>query len=161
MWIAGSAASAPECRIWRKTCGIALRRWHLSSDLKEQWPPALWSWKKGSQRKQQGQRPWGGNQQGHLSRMIIRKAGTEAWKGAVRWNRGTGRRTFWDTVPDKSMDFILIATETCGNFNLECGVICFTSWKDHLIYSMENGIVVMRMEKQRGKEAIYFGVALL
>lgn len=40
----------------------------------------------------------------------------------------------------------------------------FTSLKDHLVYSMEKEMVVARIgerERERAKEAISFGIALL
>lgn len=66
---------------------------------------------------------------------------------------------------EQSWNSILIEKEACGNFNLKCGMIWFTSFKEHLVYFMEKGIVELRLAKKKkkggGKEALYFGVALL
>lgn len=61
------------------------------------------------------------------------------------------QETLW--ALERSLDFTLIATEAHEMFNQECDMICFTSSKDYLFYSMEKGIAVMRI----GKREVYWG----
>lgn len=53
---------------------------------------------------------------------------------------------------EQSWNSILIEKEACGNFNLKCGMIWFTSFKEHLVYFMEKGIVELRLAKKKKKE---------